>query len=122
MPGGGPILVVDDDPAVRESTGEILRLAGYSVETVGDGEGAVAALERGCIGLVLLDLGLSETAGLHVLDRVKEAPPVIAISGTYLGDPDIAPDDIHPRVTRFLRKPVPPQLLLHEVARLLEGE
>lgn len=119
MPGGGPILVVDDNPAVRESTADILRTAGYSVETASDGDEAVAALERGGFGLVLLDLGLSQTAGLLVLDRVNAVPPVIAVSGTYLGDAEIAPEDIHPRVTRFLRKPVAPLRLLEEVSRLV---
>lgn len=121
MPEGGTILVVDDNPAVRESTAEILRVAGYAVETATNADQAVAALEEGDIDLALLDLGLPDSAGLHVLDRVRVVPPVIAVSGTYLGDADIDPGDIHPRVTSFMRKPVMPQRLLAEVDRLLHG-
>ena len=42
------ILVVDDEPAVRESLRRALELEGYEVELASDGDEAIARLGRGC--------------------------------------------------------------------------
>jgi CheY-like chemotaxis protein len=50
------ILVVDDEPAVRESLDEILRLEGYQVVSVPNGDLAVKTLQNESFDLILLDL------------------------------------------------------------------
>jgi CheY-like chemotaxis protein len=80
------ILVVEDDIDIREMTGELLRDAGYFVESAADG---VEALERlrstGAISLVVLDLNMPRMNGFEFRERQLGDPtlagiPVIAMT------------------------------------------
>lgn len=118
--GGARILLVDDDEAVRESTADILETGGYVVHKAADADDALRELATDDVQLLILDLGLSahrggepSSAGLDLLDRVPEAPPVILVSGSGI------PPAADPRIGAFLPKPVAPNRLLDEVERLL---
>ena len=66
------ILVVEDEPVLREGLVDLLSGEGHSVEAVADGE---AALERGsapAIQLVVLDLMLPKLDGIEVCRRLRE--------------------------------------------------
>ena len=66
------ILVVDDEPAVRESLRRALELEGYDVELAADGEEAVAVLERnGQPDAVILDILMPGMDGLEVCRRLR---------------------------------------------------
>jgi CheY-like chemotaxis protein len=54
------LLVVDDDPTLRESLAMLLRRAGYSVRAVNDARHALAALETEAFDLVLSDLKMHD--------------------------------------------------------------
>src|SRR5215813_1455595 len=69
------ILVADDEPGVRESLAEVLRDAGYEVETAADGRAAIAALEGRDFALVVTDLRMPGADGLAVLRRAREISP-----------------------------------------------
>jgi DNA-binding response OmpR family regulator len=56
MAAEAPILVVDDDPAIRATVAEILELEGYPVETAPNGAAALEAVRRRRPALVLLDM------------------------------------------------------------------
>ena len=58
------ILVVDDDPEVRELVSQTLQLAGHHVETADDGEAALAALERRAFDLVVSDIQMPRLDGI----------------------------------------------------------
>jgi two-component system nitrogen regulation response regulator NtrX len=78
------ILIVDDEPSIRQSLGNALEDEGFKVEAVEDGEKAVSAVREDDFGLVLLDIWLPGLDGIEVLDRIKKARPdlpVIMISG-----------------------------------------
>ncbi|MBZ5577145.1 MAG: sigma-54 dependent transcriptional regulator [Acidobacteriia bacterium] len=80
------ILVVDDEPGIRQSLMGVLEDEGYSVEAVADGEACLAALPRADFELVLLDVWLPGLDGMEVLARIQEIPPagrpmVVMISG-----------------------------------------
>ena len=84
------VLVVDDDPSVRELLRVLLQghILGsrYRVHTVADGRAALAAAQAEPPALVLTDLGLPEMHGLELCQRLKADPrtadiPVVAISG-----------------------------------------
>jgi two-component system nitrogen regulation response regulator NtrX len=80
------ILVVDDEPGIRQSLSGVLEDEGYAVETAESGEAALAALPGGEFELVLLDIWLPGIDGMEVLARIQEIPfgerPVVAmISG-----------------------------------------
>jgi len=66
------ILVVDDEPAVRESLRRALELEGYGVELAADGEEAVAVLERnGQPDAVILDILMPGMDGLDVCRKLR---------------------------------------------------
>ena len=61
------ILVADDEAGVRESLAEVLRDAGYVVETAVDGSAALAALDEHDFAVVITDLRMPGADGLAVL-------------------------------------------------------
>ncbi len=65
------VLVVDDDPAIRDAVGRALRLDGYSVTLAGDGLVALREIEAAEQDVVLLDIGLPELDGLAVCRRLR---------------------------------------------------
>ena len=80
------ILVVDDEPGIRQSLSGALEDDGYSVEAVESGEACLEALGSAEFELVLLDIWLPGMDGMEVLSRVQEIPfaerpLVVMISG-----------------------------------------
>ena len=80
------ILLVDDEPGIRQSLSGVLEDEGYTVETAENGESALAALPGGGHQLVLLDIWLPGVDGMDVLARIQEIPfgerpVVVMISG-----------------------------------------
>ncbi len=80
------ILVVDDEPGIRDSLSGVLEDEGYAVETAESGEACLAALPGAGFELVLLDIWLPGLDGMEVLGRIQEMPVgerpvVVVISG-----------------------------------------
>ena len=74
---GGPvaarILVVDDEPEIREMVGEFLRRRGYEIHTAADAHEALAAVSRERPDLMLLDLYMPVTNGIKLIKQLREA-------------------------------------------------
>ena len=105
------ILVVDDDEGVRTTVCDLLEMAGYECERAGDGEQALELLTPDIDGMVL-DLAMPKVDGFAVLDALSDWPVVIVVSAfEYWNQPDTEAR-YGKRVSAFLRKPVPPPLLL----------
>lgn len=114
------VLVVEDDPAVRESVAEALGLAGYAVRTAESGVEAVAALRREAMDAVITDLALPSGSGLEVARLAKEARPetrVILITA-WPGRVDAASLDRH-GVDAVIEKPVGLDSLCTTLAALI---
>ncbi len=77
--GTDAILVVDDDPDIREALRDHLEHDGYRVETVGAGKPAIDRVRRGQFGAVLLDVGLPDIDGLTVLRSLHEIEPSLPV-------------------------------------------
>ncbi len=94
------ILVVDDDPEVREILAETLIEFGYRVVQAGSGEEALPMLDGlADIRLVISDVRMPGMSGLELVEQARARSPslrVILISGYFLPQP-IA--------VRFLKKP-----------------
>jgi CheY-like chemotaxis protein len=76
------ILVVDDDPEVREVLQRFLeQTLHYAVQAVASGEAAVAALRAAPPDLVLLDITMPGMNGIEVLKHIDRSIPVMIVSG-----------------------------------------
>ncbi len=75
--GSGRILIVDDEPMVRDATGEVLQLLGYQVGCARDGAEALTTYREQLetIDLIILDWGMPELAGPDCLRGLLEIDP-----------------------------------------------
>ena len=101
----GPILIVDDDPQVREAHKALVEegLPGYSIRLSENGEAALAVMENEVPSLVLLDLVMPRLSGADVLDQMRANPrlrqvPVIILSNKMLSLDDVKRIENHARV------------------------
>ncbi|MFA5018786.1 MAG: ATP-binding protein [Methylobacter sp.] len=83
---GTRVLVVDDDPDVRESTALLLELNGYEVDMADSGEHAIPLIEVFHPDVVLLDIGMPGENGYQVAQRIRHMPNgddllLVALSG-----------------------------------------
>lgn len=78
------ILIVDDEPLIRKSLYEILKIAGFNVHTAISAEEAVALFTTRSFDIVITDMRLPKMSGLGLLSHIKEISPateVILITG-----------------------------------------
>jgi DNA-binding response OmpR family regulator len=73
------VLVVDDDNDIRLLLEELLRGAGYAVETAPDGRGALRTFHERPPDLVVLDLSMPELDGFETLERLRDLSDVPVI-------------------------------------------
>jgi DNA-binding response OmpR family regulator len=114
------ILVVDDEPTVRESLEEILRLEGYSVVSVENGDLAVNALQSEGFDLILLDLKMPGLDGIDVMRlATKISPDTKIILLTGHGSIESAVEALRHSAHDYLIKPIPTHELLSSVGRAI---
>ncbi|MDP2833206.1 MAG: sigma-54 dependent transcriptional regulator [Pseudomonadota bacterium] len=113
-----PILVVEDDPPLREALMDTLELSGYAAHAAADGEQALAWLGKGSFGLVLSDVQMPGMDG-HALLRTLKArwPEVPVLLMTAYGQIDLAVQAMREGAADYLPKPFEPDRLLAAVAR-----
>lgn len=80
--GQGAVLVVDDEPTLRDTVSYNLRKAGFDVITVADGPSAIAAARTHRPDLIVLDVMLPGMDGLHVCRaiRAESSVPILMLS------------------------------------------
>ncbi len=113
------VLVVDDEPMVREVVTRYLEQEGYTVSFAADGASALRLVGEQEIDLVVLDLMLPEIDGLSVLRELREggAIPVIVLTargeeGDRIHGLELGADD-------YVVKPFSPRELVARVASVL---
>ena len=76
------VLVVDDEPAIRESVTYALEREGFDVEAVADGESALGAARRGTPDAVVLDVMLPDIPGTEVCRQLRResAVPIVLLT------------------------------------------
>ena len=128
------ILVVDDEPGLRQTLAVILGGEGYEVVTAAEGGEALATLEREPVDLVLCDLRMPGTDGMAVLDahRARDGRALVIVMSAYLDDDraleamrrgayDVIPKPFRAdQVLLIVRKAVERERLRREVAALRE--
>ncbi len=124
--GGKPILIVDDEPIVRESIRDWLKDAGYQVATAETGEQALEMVQEEDFGVVLLDVRLPGRTGLAVLKDLKAAKPHIkAIVITAYPTTEMSLEAMKLGAVDYLVKPIAPddlERLIRDALVELEGQ
>ncbi len=115
------ILVVDDEAVTRQTLTDILRLEGYNVTSVPNGEAAVDHLRTHTVDLLVLDIRMPGMDGLDVVQVAGQiAPDVEIILLTAHGSMETAVEALRHRVHDYLLKPASPSQIVETVRRGLE--
>jgi DNA-binding NtrC family response regulator len=121
-----PILIVDDEPIVRDSIRDWLTDSGYSVLTAGSGEEALDVLQTHAIGVLILDIRLPGRTGISVLKEVRQKHPDIkTIIITAYPSSYLSTEAINLGALDYLVKPIIPvdlERLVLDAVRKYEAE
>ena len=124
------ILVVDDDPDMRETLQMILESGGYTVVLAEDGEQCLAMLKEEHPDMLILDLLMPKMDGFEVCKALKD--PRLA---KYAGIPIVILSSVHEDVSQrryeletgvqldvddYVEKPVEGSVLLRRVGRIIK--
>jgi two-component system OmpR family response regulator len=114
------ILVVEDDPMIRELIATRLDLGGYQVFEAADGFQGLASLSEVRPAALILDINMPRLDGFGVLTKMRETgmtTPTMVLTARN------QPDDVRTAISLgardFLAKPFRDEMLLSRVARLL---
>lgn len=118
MAQGLPILVVEDDAALREAICDTLELAGQKVISAGGGEQALQLLIRHAVSLVVSDVRMLPVDGIALLKEIRNRFPYLpVVLMTAFADVDRAVEAMRAGACDFLLKPFEPKALLEHVLR-----
>src|SRR5919198_3232371 len=109
------VLVVDDEPIVRDVVVRYLRREGYATLEAGDGDAAREILERESPSLVVLDLMLPGTDGLALCRWIRGRSDLPVIMLTALGEESDRIVGLELGADDYLTKPVSPRELTARV-------
>ena len=117
---GELVLVVDDEPSMRELTAATLNSFGYRTMTANDGAEAVRLYsdKAGEISLVITDMMMPVMPGPATIDELKRIDPavkIVAVSGMPINL------QVRGSVNAFLYKPYSAMELLRSIERVLKG-
>jgi DNA-binding NtrC family response regulator len=116
----GRILVIDDEPDIRESLEALLSGEGYHVELAGNAAEGQKRLEVSSYDLVLLDLMMPDKSGMQVLEEIRvrdRETPIFLI--TAYGSIQVAVDALKRGASDYFSKPWDNEKLLIEIDRMI---
>src|SRR5262245_1531635 len=127
-PPRGTVLVVEDEPYVRDSLGEMLRSRGFDVHLASTIEPAMERLKTAPVDLVLTDLNMPGGGGIELIRRIRGSGsevPIVVLTG--YGTVASAVECMHAGADDYILKPAHPDALevaLHKAiaARALQRE
>ncbi len=118
-----PVLLVEDDLALREALTETLRLAGHEVLTAEDGTAALQILETSPVSTVVTDYQMQPMDGYELLRRVREHHPQLPVLlMTAHGTIQHAVQSMVEGATDYLVKPFSAQLLIEKLHKIIPHE
>nr|WP_314899598.1 sigma-54 dependent transcriptional regulator [uncultured Deefgea sp.] len=113
-----PVLIVEDDDALREALVDTLELGGYQVIAAEDGSEALLLLETHRVGMVISDVQMQPMDGNTLLYEIKQHYPWLPVMlMTAYGVIDKAVSALHAGACHYLPKPFEPDLLLTQVEK-----
>jgi len=117
----GRILIVDDEEQMRDLLSKVLDRNGYQVSVAGDGEQALALLEKEPVDLVVTDVRMPGVSGLEALKAIKELnPEIVVIIMTAFGSIDQAVQAVKDGAYDYINKPFKIDEMLLTIEKALE--
>ena len=119
MPPSTHILVIDDEPVLRQIFGRVLDEAGYFVELASGAEEAFTMLSRGDVDIALCDISMPDGNGIDVLRRTRAAGiDTVFVMVTATVSVETAVEALRAGAFDYMIKPVRNEELLHRLARI----
>jgi DNA-binding NtrC family response regulator len=118
----GRVLVIDDEPDIRESLEALLSSENYRVELAANATEGLKRLEQSTFDLVLLDLMMPDKSGMQVLEEIRardQETPVFMI--TAYGSIQVAVDALKRGASDYFSKPWDNEKLLIEIDRMISA-
>jgi response regulator RpfG family c-di-GMP phosphodiesterase len=100
------VLIVDDDPGIRETISQIIEELGYAPDTASDGLEALAMLDTGSYLCIFTDIMMPKMTGIELIKKIKARDvslPIIVITG--YASLEIAIDAMKCGASDFISKP-----------------
>ena len=114
------ILFLEDEPTIREVLTEYMKMKGYQVSPVDNGDDALILLKNESFDMAVLDIMVPGAKGLDVLSYIKEnSPDTAAIMLTALGDEKTQIEAFNLYADDYIIKPVSPLILLKRMETIL---
>jgi two-component system response regulator FlrC len=111
------VLIVEDDPALREALSDTLELAGYPICVADEGCAALDLLQRRSVGMVISDVQMKPMDGHSLLCKIRERyPDLPVLLMTAYGSIEKAVKAIHDGAVDYLAKPFEAEVLVSKVA------
>ncbi|OYU73936.1 MAG: sigma-54-dependent Fis family transcriptional regulator, partial [Burkholderiales bacterium PBB5] len=113
------VLVVDDEPAIRQVLSAAISKAGYAVEAVGSAAEALVRLDRGAVDVVLSDVFMPVIDGIELLRQARaRGHAATFIMVTAFASVDSAIDAIKAGAWDYITKPVRNEEILHRLEQI----
>jgi CheY-like chemotaxis protein len=111
-----PVLIVDDDPATRESLAEALELSGFAVTVARDGDEALELASRERPAAIVVDFVMPRMSGVEVINRLHAMPGLQDLCAILATAWCSVPEDLDSS-SFVLRKPFSIELIVELLAR-----
>ncbi|MHA2247322.1 MAG: response regulator [Candidatus Hodarchaeales archaeon] len=117
------ILIIDDDPNITETLGDILDAKGYNVHSYDNGKDGLAFVRSQFIHVAIVDMRLPDMSGQSVLSELKViSPDTETIVFTGYGSLKSAVEAIKTQAFAYLLKPIDPDILLRTIENCVEKQ
>lgn len=99
------LIVIDDDPQITSTLGDLLSKAGVAVQLANSYDEGLAAVKAGGIDIAVVDLMLADKDGMDLIREIKALPnpPFIMVLTNSLKSEDVA-EAMEEGITTFLQK------------------
>lgn len=117
------VFIVDDDEAMRDSLGLLMKSVGFDYEAYSNAQEFLDKYEAGRSGCLLLDVRMPGISGLELQTKLKAMSrhlPILFITGH--GDVQMAVEAMKMGAVDFFQKPFRDQKLLDRIGQILEQE
>jgi CheY-like chemotaxis protein len=113
------ILVVDDEPGMRETLVDMLSDAGHEAESAADGDAALDRLRTESYDVVVMDIRMPGRDGVSVLEEIGRPPPQVILMTAYAVDEQL--QRAAGQAFAVVHKPFPAPFMLGLVAQAAES-